>query len=77
MGHRTVAGGMAKEGPADGGNAGATFGDYWLYGSGRDGALHFDGTNTFSFCEKTGDEYFTKRDIHATSISIDEGVTGC
>jgi hypothetical protein len=61
--------------PAAPSNAGVTTGDSWLWGSGRDGVVHFDGTNTFSFATKTGSVYVINRSIHATDCTIDAGVT--
>lgn len=60
---------------SDGGGTFTAGGGYWLWGSGRDGSLNFDGTNTFSFATKTGSVYVLNRVVHATDCTIAVGVT--
>jgi hypothetical protein len=50
------------------------------YGDGSDGAIVFDGTNTFaSFTSTTGAAptltYFLSRDVYATTITVSSGIT--
>lgn len=63
--------------PVASGNTGTSVGDFWLFGNGADGSLHFDGTATFSFATKTGNVYVLNRSIYATDCLIDAGVTVC
>ena len=46
-----------------------------FFGSGLDGAAVFDGTNTFSFASKSGNDYTLTRDIFCTTIVISGSAT--
>jgi hypothetical protein len=46
-----------------------------LWGVGEDGAVDFDGTNTFSFASKSGSVYTLTRTVGATQVNIRAGVT--
>jgi len=48
------------------------FGDF---GSGTDGAVDLDGTNTYAFLSKSGSEYTMTRDIEVSSLIIASGST--
>lgn len=52
-----------------------TIGPFWYFGNGADGAVHFDGVNTFSFASKSGNVYTLGRSIYCTDCTIDVGVT--
>ncbi len=58
---------------------GGTNGSLWMFGDGSDGAVHLDGTNTFSYLFKSGNEYCmtgaNSRDIFPTTLTIDAGIT--
>ena len=56
-------------------NTGTSTGDSWLWGSGRDGTVHFDGVNTFSFATLSNGVYVLLRAVHATNFTIDAGIT--
>lgn len=49
--------------------------DPGLFGSGSDGALHFDGAATVLGIVPSGSTYTLTRDIYATTITIDTGIT--
>lgn len=40
------------------------------FGPGTDGAVAFDGTNTFSFASKSGSHYTLTRDVYATNMTF-------
>lgn len=44
------------------------------YGSGADGAVVFDGINTYAFASLAGSTYTLNRDLHATSIVVSAGI---
>jgi len=44
-------------------------------GSGNDGTVDFDGTNTFSFASKSGNTYTLTRDVESTTLTIQSGIT--
>lgn len=46
-----------------------------LFGDGSDGTVALDGTNTFSFLNKSGSTYTMTRDLLADSLTISSGVT--
>lgn len=47
----------------------------WIWGDGSDGALHFDGSNAVAGYSRSGSVYTAARNIYATSILTDAGVT--
>lgn len=55
-------------------STGAQFGN-GFFGDGSDGAVALDGTNTYSFFTKSGNNYTATKDIMASTLSISSGVT--
>lgn len=45
------------------------------YGNGADGAVAFNGTNTFSFATKSGSSYYLSRNVAASSVTVSNSVT--
>lgn len=57
-------------------NATASSGIGWVwYGTGEDGAAVMDGSNTFSFASKSGNNYTLTRSVQLTNLTIDAGCT--
>lgn len=52
-----------------------TPGGVGIYGDGSDGALVFDGTNAVTGASRSGTTYTLSRDIFATDITVNSGVT--
>lgn len=61
-------------GSSSGGSSSTT--SFRNYGNGSDGAVDMDGTNTYSgFASKSSNVYTLTRDVFATTIKIETGVT--
>lgn len=43
------------------------------FGNGSDGAINLDGTNTFAFLSKSGNNYTMTRDFYGTTVTIGSG----
>lgn len=46
----------------------------FIFGDGSDGTINLNGTNTFSFLTKSGNDYTMTRDFYATTLTIGSGV---
>ncbi|HEY9172184.1 MAG TPA: hypothetical protein VI136_07870, partial [Verrucomicrobiae bacterium] len=46
-----------------------------MFGDGSDGSPNFDGTNTFSFASKSGNEYTLTRSIFCVDMTVGSGKT--
>ena len=46
----------------------------WLFGTGSDGAVVMDGSNTFPFATLAGSDYTLTRDIQTTSLTVNAGI---
>lgn len=53
----------------------ATGGGFGVYGDGSDGAINLDGTQTYSFLNKSGNFYTMTRDIYPSSLTLGAGVS--
>lgn len=47
----------------------------WLFGTGSDGTIAFNGTNTFAFASLAGSTYTLTRNIFGTNITLSAGIT--
>ncbi len=56
------------------GGGGGSIGWVW-FGTGEDGAAVMDGTNTFSFASKSGNDYTLTRSVQLTNLTLNAGCT--
>ena len=58
-----------------GGNLDVNINEEFIFGDGSDGAVDFNGTKTFSFAALVSSTYTLNRDVQASTIKVESGIT--